>query len=72
VVREQFTRTVRPATGGDEPHEGNAGARSRPQQRIAFHQIPHANSGSPRSGMVASMVQVGSGHPIGTNRFTIR
>src|SRR6516165_1619630 len=35
-------------------------------RRIAFHQIPHSDCGSSRSGMVASMVQVGSGHPIGT------
>jgi hypothetical protein len=38
----------------------NAGRR----RRIAFHQIAQSDSGSPRSGMVASTVQVGSGRPI--------
>jgi len=36
------------------------------KRRIAFHQMPHNDSDSARSGMVVSMVQVGSGHPIGT------
>src|ERR1700674_4038078 len=66
VTPSKSTRTVKPATAVTNHmkvrRRENAGRR----RRIAFHQIPHSDSGSPRSGMVAFMVQVGSGHPIST------
>src|ERR1700730_14577841 len=79
VTASNSTRTVRPATAGTNSTRTISTAtavtnhmkvrrreKAGRSRRIAFHQIPHSDSGSPRSGMVASMVQVGSGHPIGT------
>src|ERR1700680_4978228 len=66
VTASKSTRTVKPATAVTNHmkvrRRENAGRR----RRIAFHQIPHSDSGSPRSGLVGSMGQVGSGPPIGT------
>src|SRR6266853_2619583 len=66
VTPSKSTRTVRPATAVTNHmkvrRRENAGRRG----RIAFHQIAHSDCGCSRSGMLASMVQVGSGHPIGT------
>src|ERR1700681_3932908 len=66
VTPSNSTRTVRPATAVANHmkvrRRENAGRR----RRIAFHQMPHSDSGGPRSGMVVSMGSVGSGHPIGT------
>src|SRR5712691_7971850 len=66
VTPSNSRRTVKPATAVTNHmkvrRRENAGRRT----RIAFHQIAHSDGGSARSGMVASMVQVGSGHPIGT------
>src|SRR6202790_4263601 len=60
------TRTVRPATAVTNHKKELSREKAGRSSRSAFHQIPQSDSGSPRSGMVASMVQVGSGHPIGT------
>src|SRR5436189_2615454 len=66
VTPSNSRRTVKPATAVTNHmkvrRRVNAGRRT----RIAFHQIAHSDRGCPRSGMVASMVEVGSGHPIGT------
>src|SRR6516164_8249469 len=66
VTPSNSTRTVRPATAVTNHMKVRRREKAGRSRRIAFHQIPHSDSGSPRSGMVASMVQVGSGHPIGT------
>src|ERR1700757_1495216 len=66
LVTPSSTRTVRPATAGTNHMKVRSREKAGRSRRIAFHQIPHSDSGSPRSGMVASMGQVGSGHPIGT------
>src|SRR6266704_322315 len=66
VTPSNSRRTVKPATAVTNHmkvrRRENAGRR----RRIAFHQIAHSDRGSARSGMVVSMVQVGSGHSIGT------
>src|SRR4249919_1837640 len=66
VTPSNSRRTVKPATAVTNHmkvrRRENAGRR----RRIAFHQIAHSDCGSARSDMVVSMVQVGSGHPIGT------
>src|ERR1700686_3959249 len=66
VTPSNSTRTVRPATAVTNHMKVRRREKAGRSRRIAFHQIPHSDSGSPRSGMVASMVQVGSGHLIGT------
>src|SRR5215471_9058618 len=66
VTPSNSTRTVRPATAVTNHIKVRRREKAGRSRRIAFHQIPHSDSGSPRSGMVASMVQVGSGHPIST------
>src|SRR6201982_3231475 len=63
------TRTVTPATAVTHHITVRGREKAGRSRRIAFHQIPHSDSGSPRSGMVASMVQVGSGQPIGNIDF---
>jgi hypothetical protein len=59
VTPSNSTRTVRPATAVANHmkvrRRENAGRR----RRIAFHQIAHSSRGSPRSGMVVSMVKLG-------------
>src|ERR1700745_381587 len=54
VAPSNSTRTVRPATAGTNPMEVRRRAKAA------------GESGNPRAGLVASMVQVGTGHPIGT------
>src|ERR1700689_2679736 len=66
VTPSNSTRTVRPATAVTNHMKVRRREKAGRSRRIAFHQIPHSESGCSRSGMVVSMVQVGSGHPIGT------
>ena len=66
VTPSTSTRTVRPATAVTNHMKVRRREKAGRSARIALHQIPHSDSGNPRSGMVVSMVQVGSGHPIKT------
>src|SRR5215471_3726332 len=66
VTPSKSTRTVKPATAVMNHMKVRRRENAGRKRRIAFHQMPHNDSDSARSGMVVSMVQVGSGHPIGT------
>src|SRR5258705_12878770 len=68
VTPSKSTRTVKPATAVTNHMKVRRRENAGRKRRIAFHQMPHSDSdsGSARSGMVVSMVQVGSGHPIRT------
>src|ERR1700751_639842 len=68
VTPSKSTRTVKPATAVTNHMKVRRRENAGRKTRIAFHQMPHndSDSDSARSGMVVSMVQVGSGHPRGT------